>query len=104
MGQDWFSWIESGHIDYAMPMNYTEDIGKYGELLAVQLKKKGIANKVVGGIGVTASESRLGAGDVIDQIDALRKGGAAGFILFDLDATLSSEILPVLSLGVTAKH
>lgn len=104
VGQDWFSWIESGHIDYAMPMNYTEDIGKYGELLAVQLKKKGIANKVVGGIGVTASESRLGAGDVIDQIDALRKGGAAGFILFDLDATLSAEILPVLSLGVTAKH
>lgn len=102
VGQDWFSWLESGHIDYAMPMNYTEDLGKYGELLAVQLKKKGIAKKVVGGIGVTASESRLDAGAVIDQIEALRKGGAAGFILFDLDATLSSEILPILSLGVTA--
>ena len=103
VGQDWMAWIEAGHIDYAMPMNYTESNDKYAELLATQLKKPSIAQRIVGGIGVTASESRLGPGQVIDQANALRARGAAGFILFDLDATLSNEILPILRLGITAR-
>lgn len=103
VGQDWMAWLESGYIDYAMPMNYTESMERYSELLGTQLGKGSFARKIVGGIGVTASESRLGAGQVIDQIQALRRGGAAGFILFDLDATLSSEILPILSLGTTER-
>lgn len=103
VGQDWKSWIECGHIDYAMPMNYTESPKIYADLLAEQLQKPAIARRIVGGIGVTASESRLGPAEVIDQANALRNRGAAGFILFDLDATLSNEILPVLRLGVSAK-
>jgi hypothetical protein len=51
---------------------------------------------------VTASESRLDAAGVIDQINLLRSHDAAGFALFDLDATLAREILPVLRLGLTA--
>ena len=103
VGQDWVSWIETGLIDYAMPMNYTEDNAKYAELLASQLKKPAIARRIVGGIGVTAAESRLGPGQVIDQANALRRGGAAGFILFDLDSTLAREILPILRLGISAR-
>ena len=103
VGQDWMSWLELGYLDYAMPMNYTEDGALYSELLSVQLKKKAVARKIVGGIGVTASESRLGPDRVIDQVKELRKGGAAGFALFDLDMTLVHDIFPILELGITAK-
>ena len=81
-------------------MNYTESISKFNELLATQLKKKGVAHRVVGGIGVTAAESRLASDQVIDQIAALRRGGAAGFALFDLDSFLVREVLPILGLGM----
>jgi hypothetical protein len=40
---------------------------------------------------------------VIDQVRLLRAHGAAGFALFDLDATLARDILPVLRRGVTAQ-
>ena len=102
VGQDWMAWLECGYVDYVYPMNYTESQAKYAEFLAVQLKKRNIATRVVGGIGVTAAESRLEADQVIDQINALRAGRAAGFALFDLDTTLSKDILPVLRLGITA--
>lgn len=104
VGQDWVAWIECGYIDYAYPMNYTENSALYADLLAAQLKKPSVARRVVGGIGVTAAESRLEADAVIDQVNALRKGHAAGFALFDLDTKLNNDILPVLRLGVTAKQ
>lgn len=100
VGQDWMAWLECGYVDYVFPMNYTESISKFNELLATQLKKKGVAHRVVGGIGVTAAESRLASDQVIDQIVALRKGGAAGFALFDLDSFLVREVLPILGLGM----
>lgn len=100
VGQDWMAWIECGYVDYVFPMNYTEDISKFNELLATQLRKKSVARRVVGGIGVTAAESRLASDQVIDQIAALRRGGAAGFALFDLDSFLVREVLPILGLGM----
>lgn len=103
VGQDWMSWLECGYVDYVYPMNYTENAAKYAELLAVQMKKRNTAVRVVGGIGVTATESHLSSDQVIDQVNALRRGGAAGFALFDLDSYLKDEILPVLSLGISAK-
>lgn len=103
VGQDWMSWLSCGYLDYALPMNYTESPAVYSSLLATQLNQKRIAPRIIGGIGVTAAESRLGPDKVIDQVKALREGGAAGFVLFDLDATLSKEILPILSLGITER-
>jgi uncharacterized lipoprotein YddW (UPF0748 family) len=97
------SWLSCGYLDYALPMNYTESPAVYSSLLATQLNQKRIAPRIIGGIGVTAAESRLGPDQVIDQVKALRAGGAAGFVLFDLDATLSKEILPILSLGITER-
>ena len=102
VGQDWISWLRNDYIDFAVPMNYTESEKTYASLLAAQLAKKSIAHRIIGGIGVTASESRLDAAQVIDQIKGLRGGGAAGFALFDLDTMLMNRILPVLRLGITA--
>lgn len=102
VGQDWESWLNIGLVDYVVPMNYTEDPAKYDEWLAGQTRTRKQAMKVVSGIGVTAAESRLDAAQVVDQVQAARRAGCAGFALFDLDTTLRQEILPVLRMGVTA--
>lgn len=101
VGQDWKMWLECGYVDYVYPMNYTESADRFANLLKAQLANKTISQRVVGGIGVTAAGCRLDVGGVIDQIDALREGGAAGFALFDLDAHLADDVLPVLKLGAT---
>jgi uncharacterized lipoprotein YddW (UPF0748 family) len=102
VGQDWESWINIGLVDYVVPMNYTEDSGKFNEWLTQQTRTRKQALKVLPGIGVTAAESRLDAAQVIDQIQAVRRAGCPGFALFDLDTTLRQEVLPVLRMGVTA--
>lgn len=102
VGQDWESWLNIGLVDYAVPMNYTEDMGKFNEWLAQQTRTRKQAMKVIPGIGVTAAESRLDAVQVISQIQASRRAGCPGFALFDLDTTLRQEILPVLRMGATA--
>ena len=102
VGQDWDGWIEQGYLDYVLPMNYTEQRDAFDALVAQQTRSRRQATRLVGGIGVTASESRLDAAGVIDQVNLLRSRDAAGFALFDLDATLAREILPVLRLGLTA--
>jgi uncharacterized lipoprotein YddW (UPF0748 family) len=102
VGQDWESWVRLGLLDSVAPMNYTEDMTKFNEWLAMQTRSRKQAMKIVSGIGVTAAESRLTPVEVIDQINAGRKAGAAGFALFDLDTSLRQEVLPVLRLGITA--
>ena len=100
VGQDWEAWISKGLIDYAVPMNYTADAAKYAKLMARQGASPAIARRVIGGIGVTANESTLTSGQVIDQINAARRAGLAGIALFDLDKTLAQRILPLLRLGI----
>jgi uncharacterized lipoprotein YddW (UPF0748 family) len=100
VGQDWEAWIAKGLVDYAVPMNYTADSAKYARLMARQGASPAIARRVVGGIGVTANESALTPGQVIDQINGARRAGLAGVALFDLDKTLAVRILPLLRLGL----
>jgi uncharacterized lipoprotein YddW (UPF0748 family) len=102
VGQDWEAWLDTGLLDYAVPMNYTEDMARFNEWLGSQTRTRKQAMKIIAGIGVTAAESRLDAAQVIDQINAVRKSGAPGFALFNLDTTIRQEILPVLRLGITA--
>jgi uncharacterized lipoprotein YddW (UPF0748 family) len=100
VGQDWIEWIDSGVVDYIVPMNYMKDLGQYKSYLARQASTPQRASKIISGVGVTANESHLDAVDVINQINAARNAGMAGVALFDLNATLADEILPVLSLGI----
>lgn len=95
-GQDWVSWLRCGYLDYAVPMNYTEDISLFRSMAEAQLSQKSVAARIIGGIGVTSAQSRLSAPMAVDQIEILREGGAAGFALFDLDATLLGDILPYI--------
>ena len=49
---------------------------------------------------MTASESKLTAAQVVEQVRLVRKYGLAGESLFDLDTTLVEKILPALKKGV----
>jgi uncharacterized lipoprotein YddW (UPF0748 family) len=103
VGQDWAEWMRAGYVDFVCPMNYTEDTRKFDELVRAQLDLPSANGKIFPGIGVTATESQLDSAQVIDQVNALRKAGAKGFALFDLNRTLESDILPVLRSGLTAE-
>jgi len=100
VGQDWPSWIDAGLVDYAVPMNYVDKRTRYAKLVSQQGRVKARARHILGGIGVTANESRLTAAQVVDQINLARQAGFAGVALFDLDDTLLESIFPVLRLGL----
>ena len=101
VGQDWLSWLRTGLIDQALPMNYTESLDTLRDWLGTQTAEPRLAARIVSGVGVTAAESRLGPIETLQQIDAARKAKCVGFALFDLDETLRRSILPVLSEGIS---
>jgi len=101
VGQDWEAWVNQDLVDYIIPMNYTEKLATLDEWLAHQTRTTALRKKLLPGLGVTATESRLNAPAVIDQIKLLREKNCPGFVLFDLNATLAEQILPMLKLGIT---
>lgn len=100
VGQDWYGWLESGIVDYVVPMDYTESTSVFASLLRQHAAPRSHARRTIVGIGVTANESRLDAAQVIGQIAMARRFGFAGVALFDLDVTLEKSILPYLRLGM----
>ena len=102
LGQDWGRWLEEDLVDFVCPMSYTEDTLNFTNVTRDQLALPRAAGRVMPGIGVTSSESQLQPDQVIDQVQALRRQGATGFVLFDLGSTLRDEVLPILKLGTTA--
>ncbi len=100
VGQDWMGWLDKGLIDYAVPMNYTEDKARYAGYVKVQGGSRARAKRIISGIGVTANESRLGPAQVIDQVNLARQAGLAGVAFFDLDYSLVTQILPYLRMGM----
>lgn len=102
-GQNWMSWLDSGLIDYAVPMNYVPSQAKYWELVARQGRSRARAKHILSGIGVTANEGALTPREVVDRIVLARKAGLAGVALFDLDRTLAEKVLDVLAAGVFSR-
>ncbi len=100
VGQDWYGWLDSGIVDYVVPMDYSESRDVLTALFTQHATPKTHARRTIVGLGVTANESRLDARQVIDQINMARAYGFAGVSLFDLDVTLEKSILPYLRLGI----
>ena len=100
VGQDWYGWLESGIVDYVVPMDYTESAKALEALFAQHASPPRHARRTIAGLGITSGESRLDARKTIEQIVLARRYGLAGVSLFDLDATLEKNILPYLRMGV----
>ena len=101
IGQNWGLWLKEGYVDFVCPMNYTTDPSAFSQMCRRQLALPGARGRIYPGIGVTADESQLTPDQVIEQVNALRRLGADGFMLFDLSRTLRDDTLPMLHLGLT---
>ena len=100
VGQDWVKWLNFDLVDYVVPMDYTESMSQFESFLRQHAAPSKNARRTIVGIGVTASESKLSAAQVVEQVRLVRKYGLAGESLFDLDTTLEQKILPALKKGV----
>jgi len=103
IGQDWGEWARRDLVDLLCPMSYTEKTAQFEQWCRTQAAFPGVHARLLPGIGATANESRLNAAQVIDQIAALRRESLRGFVLFDANRTVETEILPFLRMGATAE-
>src|SRR6185437_15546190 len=79
--QDWRTWLEHGLIDAVCPMAYTQEPDRFAEQIAAARDIAG--GKVVwAGIGAY----RLKPEQTIENIQAARRLGTAGFVLFSYDS------------------
>jgi len=95
VGQDWASWLRRGLVDFVCPMNYVPNSARFQELLTRQIALAG-PRRIIPGIGVTAAECQLSPDRVLEQIAVLRNLNSAGFVLYSLDPTFPSRLLPLI--------
>lgn len=79
--QEWPRWLEQGLIDAVCPMAYTTDQARFAEQIAAALAVAG-NRSVWAGIGAY----RLSPAQTLENIDAARRLGAAGIVLFSYDS------------------
>jgi uncharacterized lipoprotein YddW (UPF0748 family) len=79
--QDWRGWLASRLVDAVAPMAYTQEPARFAEQIAA-------ARDVAGGQAVWAGIGayRLTPAQTVENIQAARKLGAAGFVLFSYDS------------------
>ncbi len=92
-GQDWFRWLDAGHVDFAVPMNYCADIAELEGLLE---RQKGRIRRVVCGIGAGANESRLDAPSLLSQVKLAFEKGCAGVSVYPFNARFAEVFAPAL--------
>lgn len=96
LGQNWPYWLASNWVDVMTPMSYTQ---RTQELAAWTQDHVNLPNgdgRIWAGLGVRSSHTRLTPGQTISQIRAAYEVGAAGFVVFDLNASVRDELFPVL--------
>ncbi|NLO04478.1 MAG: family 10 glycosylhydrolase [candidate division WS1 bacterium] len=102
-GQDWKAWIDEGLLDFVSPMTYVGDTDKFQEWVRKQEGWAGDKVPVAMGIGPFADiNPRPTPQVVLDQIQAARKLGCEGFVLFNYREALAEDYLPVIGLGATS--
>lgn len=99
IGQDAQAWIDAGYLDFVCPMNYeTAD-----EAFAGWTRKQvdAIQRKTPLYIGIGAYRLS-GPEQLARQIQLARELGADGFVLFQLNEKLATQLLPALRLGAAS--
>jgi uncharacterized lipoprotein YddW (UPF0748 family) len=79
--QDWPAWIGGGLIDVVCPMAYTTDSALFASQIASVSDVAG-RHPIWAGIGAY----RLSSGQIVDRVQAARRLGAAGVVLFSYDS------------------
>ena len=99
LSQDWVSWIEEGHLDFVLPMNYRPDQSAFDDLVQRQVNWVDGRTPLYIGIGAWQLCSPK---DLLNQIASTRRTGADGFALFQLDLEMAERTLPLLDQGPTS--
>ncbi|MDA3875170.1 MAG: hypothetical protein PF795_14575 [Kiritimatiellae bacterium] len=99
LGQDWGGWMKDNWLDFVVPMNYTSNSSQFKVWIQHQTTVVPDPHKLVAGIGYRASESRLTPAQVLDHIRISDEAGASGYVLFQLNPSFQSELIPVLQVG-----
>ena len=102
VGQDWKLWCDKGYLDFVCPMDYTPSNHHFESMVAEQVEWAG-RTPCYPGLGVSASSSRLGADRAIEQINITRRYQTHGFVIFNYGEKETTELLPMLGLGITVK-
>lgn len=93
VGQDWIPWAENGWVDFACPMTYFDDCGRYRRSLSALRKRTKIP--LYPGIGATVwspDEPSVLAERMARQRDIASSLGFAGCTVFELDLTAQDMI------------
>jgi uncharacterized lipoprotein YddW (UPF0748 family) len=101
VGQDWSAWCDEGLLDFVCPMDYTPSSASFESMVKAQKEWAGRV-PCYPGIGVSASDSKLGPDGVIEQILVARRHGMKGFTIFNLGPAETRDLLPLLGSGITA--
>jgi uncharacterized lipoprotein YddW (UPF0748 family) len=94
IGQDWVTWAKGGYVDFICPMNYVTDDTEAKKLITRQLLSAGTRTPIYPGLG--PSTKSLPPEQVARQVDIIRKAGAKGFLLFEMDSNFELKIMPYL--------
>jgi uncharacterized lipoprotein YddW (UPF0748 family) len=98
--QDWRAWLAAGLVDAVAPMAYTQDTARFADQIAAARDAAG-SRAVWAGIGAY----RLSPAQTVEDIQAARRLGAAGFVLFSYDSvsgTKAPDYLSAVSRGAFA--
>jgi uncharacterized lipoprotein YddW (UPF0748 family) len=93
IGQDTVAWIEAGYLDFVCPMNYEGDDAKFTDLVRMQVAATKNRTPLYIGIG---AHKLSGPEQLARQIQASRDLGADGYVVFQLNRRLATEVLPQL--------
>lgn len=97
VGQDWPAWLDRGLLDFACPMNYTSNL----ETFATTLKSQSLlpsAGRIIPGVGVSSSLSRLTADQAVAQAGMVQRAGFPGYVIFEFTSGVERDVLPYLKL------
>ncbi len=84
--QDWSGWLDAGLVDAICPMAYATEPARFAEQVAAAREAAG-THPLWAGIGAY----RLSPQETIDNIQAARRLGAAGVILFSYDSLVGPQ-------------
>ena len=79
--QDWRSWLDRGLVDVICPMAYTTDAGLFASQITAARQIAG-RHPIWAGIGAY----RLSSSQIVENVQAARRLGAGGIILFSYDS------------------
>jgi uncharacterized lipoprotein YddW (UPF0748 family) len=93
-GQNWAGWLESGLIDMAAPMIYTESTLKFFDSVRRMRREipDSLETRILAGVSLYNQTPRHAA----EKIDIARAAGLGGFVLFSYDSAIDWKGTPYL--------